>query len=276
MLVLGANGQLGKALRKVFPEATFYGREECDLSVPEQIYSLPISSVDIVINAAAYTAVDAAETPEGKVLAEAINARAVELLAQETSKHDVTLVQVSTDYVFDGSKNVPYLETDEFNPLSVYAQTKAAGDLAMITVPKHYVVRTSWVIGEGNNFVRTMASLAERGIAPSVVNDQIGRLTFTQDLAEGIKHLLAVDAPYGTYNLTNEGPQSSWADIAAKVFELTGHDPHEVTGISTAEYFAGKLGIAPRPKWSMLDLSKIEATGFTPENWEARLTEYLA
>lgn len=276
MLVLGANGQLGKALKKVFPEATFFGREECDLSDPEQIHTLPFTSVDVIINAAAYTAVDAAETAEGKVLAEAINARAVALLAQETSKHDVTLVQVSTDYVFDGSKKDPYLETDEFNPLSVYAQTKAAGDLAVNVVPKHYVVRTSWVIGEGNNFVRTMASLGERGIAPSVVNDQIGRLTFTKDLSEGIKHLLSIKAPYGTYNLTNEGPQSSWVDIAAKVFEHTGHDPGNVTGVTTAEYFAGKEGIAPRPLWSMLDLTKIEATGFTPENWETRLAEYLA
>jgi dTDP-4-dehydrorhamnose reductase len=276
VLVLGANGQLGKALKKVFPEATFFGREECDLSNPEQIHTLPFTSVDIIINAAAYTAVDAAETAEGKVLAEAINARAVELLAHESSIQDVTLVHVSTDYVFDGSKNAPYLETDKFNPLSVYAQTKAAGDLAVNAVRKHYIIRTSWVIGEGNNFVRTMASLADRGIAPSVVNDQIGRLTFTKDLAEGIKHLLTTQAPYGTYNLTNEGPQSSWADIAAKVFELTGHEPDNVTGVTTAEYYDGKEGIAPRPLWSMLDLSKIEATGFTPENWETRLAEYLA
>ena len=276
MLVLGANGQLGKALKKVFPEATFFGREECDLSDPEQIHTLPFTSVDVIVNAAAYTAVDAAETAAGKVLAEAINARAVALLAQESSKHDVTLVHVSTDYVFDGSKKDPYLETDELNPLSVYAQTKAAGDIAVEKAPKHYIVRTSWVIGEGNNFVRTMASLAERGIAPSVVNDQIGRLTFTQDLAEGIKHLLSVEAPYGTYNLTNEGPQTSWADIAAKVFELTGHEPDNVTGVTTAEYFDGKEGIAPRPLWSMLNLSKIESTGFTPENWETRIAEYLA
>lgn len=276
MLVIGANGQLGKALRVVFPDAIFVSREECDLSNPEQISSLPYASVDIIINAAAYTAVDAAESAEGKALAQAINAHAVELLAGEAAQHDVTLVHVSTDYVFDGSKNVPHLETEEFTPLSVYAQTKAAGDIAVSVIPKHYIVRTSWVIGEGNNFVRTMASLAERGIAPSVVNDQIGRLTFTQDLAQGIKHLLAVQAPYGTYNLTNEGKESSWADIAAKVFELTGHEPDKVTGVSTAEYFAGKAGIAPRPLWSMLDLSKIEATGFTPENWETRLAEYLS
>lgn len=276
VLVLGTNGQLGQALRHSFPEAIFFGREHCDFTSDQDITSLPFDSVDVIINAAAYTAVDAAEAVEGRALAEAINAHAVELLAEESAQHDVTLVHVSTDYVFDGTKTSPYLETDAFNPLSVYAKTKAAGDIAVATVPKHFIVRTSWVIGEGNNFVRTMASLADRGIAPSVVNDQIGRLTFTQDLAEGIKHLLTVGAAYGTYNLTNEGPASSWADIAAQVFALTGHDAGKVTGVSTAEYFAGKLGIAPRPLWSMLDLTKIEATGFTPENWDVRLAEYLA
>ena len=108
-----------------------------------------------------------------------------------------------------------------------------------------------------------------------MVNDQIGRLTFTQDLAAAIRHLIESKSPSGTYNLSNEGPASSWADIAAQVFELTGHDPEDVTGVSTEEYFAGKEGIAPRPLWSMLDLSKIEATGFIPASWEIRLREYL-
>jgi dTDP-4-dehydrorhamnose 3,5-epimerase len=121
-----------------------------------------------------------------------------------------------------------------------------------------------------------MASLAERGIAPSVVNDQIGRLTFTQDLAATIKHLLETQAPFGTYNLSNEGPATSWADLAARVYELTGHDPESVTGVTTEQYFAGKEGIAPRPLNSMLDLTKIEEAGFMPPSWENRLAEYLA
>ena len=275
VFVLGANGQLGKALRAEFPTAVFYGREECDLSQPEQIFKLPFDNCDVIINAAAYTAVDAAETPEGAVLAEAVNASAVEALSDAATKHGILLVHVSTDYVFDGTKKSPYVETDQFKPLGVYAQTKAQGDLAVQKVPRHYLLRTSWVIGEGNNFVRTMASLAERGIKPSVVNDQIGRLTFTQDLAAAIRHLIDSKSPSGTYNLSNEGPASSWADIAAQVFELTGHDPVDVTGVTTEEYFAGKEGIAPRPLLSMLDLSKIEATGFIPANWEDRLQEYL-
>lgn len=276
VLVLGANGQLGKALRAEFPAAVFYGREECDLSQPEQISKLSLEQFNVVINAAAYTAVDAAETPEGAALARAVNASAVEALTAVAAEHGVLFVHVSTDYVFDGTKKSPYLETDEFNPLGVYAQTKAQGDLVVQKVPRHYLLRTSWVIGEGNNFVRTMASLAERGIKPSVVNDQIGRLTFTQDLAAAIRHLIESKSPFGTYNLSNEGPASSWADIASQVYELTGHDPADVTGVTTKEYFAGKVGIAPRPLWSMLNLSKIEATGFIPANWEDRLQEYLA
>lgn len=275
VLVLGANGQLGKALRVEFPGAIFYGREECDLSLPEQINTIPFDQFDVLINAAAYTAVDTAETIEGAALAEAVNATAVEVLATAAEKFQKLLVHVSSDYVFDGTKKTPYVETDEFNPLGVYAQTKAKGDLAVQQASQHFILRTSWVIGEGNNFVRTMASLAERGIKPSVVNDQIGRLTFTVDLAAGIRHLIYSQAGFGTYNLSNEGPESSWADIAKKVYELTGHNPADVTGVTTEDYFAGKQGIAPRPAWSMLDLSKIEATGFVPASWEDRLEEYL-
>ena len=276
VLVLGANGQLGKALRAEFPAAVFYGRKECDLSLPEKVSELPFDTCDVIINAAAYTAVDAAETPEGAALAEAVNASAVEALSDAATERGILLVHVSTDYVFDGTKKSPYLEIDQFKPLGIYAQTKAQGDLAVLQVPRHYLLRTSWVIGEGNNFVGTMAALAERGIKPSVVNDQIGRLTFTQDLAAAIRHLIESKSPFGTYNLSNEGPASSWADIAAQVFELTGHNPADVTGVTTEEYFAGKEGIAPRPLWSMLDLSKIEATGFIPASWEDRLQEYLA
>lgn len=276
ILVLGANGQLGKALRSEFPKAEFLARAEFDVSNPDFYVDFPWKNYSTVINATAYTAVDAAETAEGRTAAWQTNVTALSLLAKACADNRLTLVHVSSDYVFDGSSQTSYTEDNAFNPLGVYGQTKAAADAIVSTVPSHYILRTSWVIGEGNNFVRTMASLAERGIAPAVVNDQIGRLTFTQDLAQGIKHLLTVHAPFGTYNLTNEGAASSWAEIAAKVFEITGHDPDKVTGVSTAEYFAGKEGIAARPLWSVLDLSKIEATGFTPENWETRLAEYLA
>ena len=275
VLVLGANGQLGRALRDVFPHAHFMARQDCDLADLSAVQNLDLSEVDVLINAAAFTAVDAAESAEGSALARQINTEAVSILASKAMESGAVLVHFSTDYVFDGTSSKPYTELDEFAPLGVYAQTKAGGDLAVSDLPRHYILRTSWVIGDGNNFVRTMASLAERGIEPSVVDDQIGRLTFTQDLAQAIQHLLQTQAPFGTYNFSNEGPASSWADIARQVYTLTGHNPESVTGVSTEDYFLGKSGIAPRPLWSMLDLSKIEATGFTPPSWEVRLREYL-
>ena len=275
-LVLGANGQLGLALRKAIPEADFVTRKEFDVTDETAYKNFPWKQYSSVINASAYTAVDSAETAEGRASAWKTNVTAVGWLARACSDHRLTLVHVSSDYVFDGTSSSPYAEDEALSPLGVYGQTKAAADVIVATVPQHYILRTSWVIGEGNNFVRTMASLAERGIKPSVVNDQIGRLTFTEDLAAAISHLIESKSPNGTYNLSNEGSASSWADIAAQVYELTGHNPEDVRGVSTAEYFAGKEGIAPRPLWSMLDLSKIEATGFIPESWENRLKEYLA
>ena len=275
-LVLGANGQLGLALRREFPEATFVTRSEFDVSDENSHASFDWAQYSTVINASAFTAVDAAETTEGRSAAWATNVTALKFLARVCLEHRLTLVHVSSDYVFDGSAQEPYLETDGICPLGVYGQTKAAGDAVVGTVPQHYILRTSWVIGEGNNFVRTMASLADRGIAPSVVDDQVGRLTFTQDLAAAVQHLIATKAPFGLYNMTNSGNPASWAEIAQRVYELTGHDAVDVTGVSTADYYAGKDGIAPRPLWSVLDLSKLESTGFTPANWEDRLAEYLA
>ena len=120
-----------------------------------------------------------------------------------------------------------------------------------------------------------MQNLAARGVRPSVVNDQIGRLTFTDTLARGIKHLLETNAPYGTYNLTNEGQPASWADIAKIVFEKSGKSPSDVQPVSTAEYFADKPNAAKRPLQSTLDLTKIEKTGFIPEDWRDKLNRLL-
>jgi dTDP-4-dehydrorhamnose reductase len=133
------------------------------------------------------------------------------------------------------------------------------------TVPHHYIVRTSSVIGDGRNFVRTMLSLAERGVDPSVVDDQRGRLTFTSELAQAIRHLIETCAPYDTYNVTGSGTVTSWPDIARNVFTLAGHDPDRVTGVGTDEYFASATGpVAPRPRNSVLDLAKIASTGLRP------------
>jgi len=275
ILILGANGQLGRALRALFPDARCLLRAEFDVTDPAAYDAFPFGDFSTVINASAFTAVDLAETAEGRRAAWATNVTAVGLLARACTASNVTLVHVSSDYVFDGTATRAALETDPLCPLGVYGQTKAAGDVVVATVPQHFIVRTSWVIGEGNNFVRAMAGLAAQGVAPSVVNDQIGRLTFADDLARGIRHLLESGAEYGTYNLTNAGEPASWAEIAAQVFALTGHDPAAVTGVSTAQYYAGKTGIAPRPAHSVLDTSRIEATGFTAAPWNEKLAAYV-
>ncbi|MEP6710169.1 MAG: bifunctional dTDP-4-dehydrorhamnose 3,5-epimerase family protein/NAD(P)-dependent oxidoreductase [Candidatus Saccharibacteria bacterium] len=273
-LIVGAYGQLGRALKIEFPHAEDVDRDTLDVSSKDVLTAKNWSDYGTIINAAAYTAVDMAETPEGRRDAWAANATAVSYLANIAIKHNITLIHVSTDYVFDGTAT-EHFEDEKFSPLSVYGESKAAGDIAAAMAPKYYITRTSWVIGDGNNFAKTMKSLAEKGVRPSVVDDQIGRLTFTSDLARGIKHLLDIGAAYGTYNLTNDGESVSWADIAANVYEQTGHERSSVTGVSTAEYYKDKEGIAPRPLQSSLNLDKIKATGFTPREWKQALREYL-
>lgn len=265
-LVLGAGGQLGLALRRLFSgrdDVDFATRAELDLTDADALADHDWSAYSTVINAGAFTRVDDAETGAGRGAAWAANATGVAALARICTRHGLTLVHLSSDYVFDGTATGAYSEEAPVAPLGVYGQSKAAGDLAVATVPRHYLIRTSWVIGEGKNFVKTMLSLAARGIEPSVVNDQYGRLTFTETLAAGIAHLLDSGAEYGTYNLTNGGEAASWADIAAEVFVCAGRDRGAVSGVGTAEYFAGKQA-APRPLNSLLDLGRIRATGFTP------------
>jgi dTDP-4-dehydrorhamnose 3,5-epimerase len=274
-LVLGANGQLGKALSKVYLDAHYVGRDECDLTHTDALSSFDWSEYSTVINATAFTAVDEAETPQGRKKSWATNVTGLGRLVEVCQEHKLTLVHVSSDYVFDGTKTKSYTEEDELCPLGVYGQTKAAGDALVKSLPKHYILRTSWVIGEGNNFVRKMASLASKSVSPNVVNDQVGRLTFTEDLAMAIAHLLNTEAPYGTYNCTNTGEPGSWADIAQEVFAAVGTDANAVKGVSTAEYYEGKDNIAPRPHMSVLDTTKIEATGFTAPDWTKRLASYL-
>ena len=279
-LVLGANGQLGLALRALLGDGTEYeyaGRDELDLSDPSFIDARHWRDYATIINAAAYTAVDVAETPEGRADAWAANVTGVAALARVATANGITLVHVSSDYVFDGTKDGAYTEDDPVRPLGVYGQTKAAGDAVVSTVPRHYIVRTSWVIGEGKNFVRTMASLAERGIDPSVVDDQVGRLTFTSDIARGIAHLLTHRPEFGIYNLTGSGETQTWAALARMVFVATGHDPDRVTGVSTDAYFASAATpISPRPLNSVLSLSKIEGTGFTTPPSSDSLAAYLS
>lgn len=273
-LIVGALGQLGRALAVLYPDAEQVDRDSFDVSNPDIINQRRWRDYGLILNAAAYTAVDLAETDDGRRDAWLANATALTNLVKICNENGITLVHVSSDYVFDGTQAV-HTEDEALSPLGVYAQSKAAGDLVVSTTPRHYLLRTSWVIGDGKNFVLTMKSLAEQSVKPSVVNDQIGRLTFTSDLANGIKHLVDSHATYGTYNLTNDGESVSWSDIAADVYELVGKSRNDVTGVTTEQYYEGKTGIAPRPLQSTLGLDKIKATGFVPRDWKVALREYL-
>ncbi len=249
-LILGADGQLGRALQAVFPEAEAASRTAFDLTDPAAYLNRNWHDYDTIINAAAYTNVDGAESIEGRRQAWLVNVSAVAELAKVALANDLTLVHVSSDYVFDGE--IESHDVGEgFSPLGVYGQTKAAGDAIVSTVPKHYIVRTSWVIGAGHNFIATMERLADEGIEPSVVDDQIGRLTQASDVAVAIADLLAGSAAHGTYNVVGDGPVQSWFDIAQDVFETKGLSREAVKPISTADYSIGRA-IAPRPRSSVL------------------------
>lgn len=275
ILIIGAKGQLGKALQKQYPGARGVDSTELDITNLEQLNAFDWSGVSTILNAAAYTNVDGAETADGRISAWAVNAVAPSNLASIAIANDITLVHVSTEYVFDGTKT-PHVENEPFSPLGVYGQAKAAGDIAAALAPKHYILRTSWVIGDGSNFVRTMLGLGKKGISPTVVGDQIGRLTFTSELVRAIDHILNSQAAFGTYNISNSGDSASWADITREIFKLGGFTELTVTDTTTEEYFASKPEAAPRPLQSTMDLSKIEATGFTPTDWRKDLGVYIA
>jgi dTDP-4-dehydrorhamnose 3,5-epimerase len=281
-MIIGAGGQLGRALKQEFPDAHLVdlvpdktrGIDVLDASDPAQLGTVEWRDYGLVLNAAAFTAVDAAETPEGRISAWRANAQAPAALARLAAEHGFTLVHYSSEYVFDGTREL-HDELEPLSPLGVYAQSKAAGDVAVAAAPRHYLVRTSWVVGEGRNFVRTMLDLANQGVSPAVVDDQVGRLTFTAELARATRHLVETGAEPGTYNVTNGGEPMSWFDVAARVFELAGRAPTDVSRTSTAAYSVGKE-LAPRPANSVLDLHKIEGTGFQPEPADVALARYCA
>ena len=287
-LVTGCRGQLGRAVRQLaeerglLPSFDFCDIDTFDMADPAAYSRYDWDLYGTVINCGAWTAVDRAETPEGRISCWKANATGPALLARTCAEHGITLVHISSDYVFDGTREV-HTEGEPFCPLSVYGQSKAAGDLAVAGCPQHYILRSSWVIGDGRNFVKTMAALSDRCADPddslsqvTVVDDQLGRLTFTKDMAAAIFHLLGTHAAYGTYGCTGSGATRSWADIARAVFDARNGNGAAVCPVSTAEYYASAKGpVAPRPHHSTLSLSKLEAAGFHMPDWEEELGEYL-
>lgn len=277
ILVTGAGGQLGKALRRVWDEKTadFYTHAELDIAALDG-RELDFSKYWAVVNCAAYNDVNGAE--RDRAGAWAVNADAPARLARLCNEHDLAFVHVSSDYIFDGSREV-HPEDEVPSPLSAYGASKAAGDTAAQAARRHYVIRTSWVFGDGANFVATMARLAREGREANVISDQRGRPTWAEDLAKGIAHLLAAGperARYGVYNLTSDGDTAGRDEIAMATYVAVGQDPASVHPVTTAQYRELAGPEANRPAESTLDLAKIKATGFAPTNWRAALAIYAA
>ena len=272
-LITGANGQLGQELQKLLRERQLdfvaFDSKKLDITNRENVLSVfEQEKPDVVLHAAAYTKVDLAED-DGRALNWQVNVDGTKNVADATKLIGAKLVAVSTDYVFEGTSNDEYHETDAVNPQNAYGRAKLAGELAVIeSGVAAYIVRTSWVFGEfGNNFVFTMQRLAATHPKLTVVNDQLGRPTWTRTLAEFMVHLVDVKANYGIYHLSNEGT-TTWFDFAREILKDT---TVEVAPVTSAE-FPQK---AYRPRHSVMSLEKAKATGFEIINWREALREFL-
>jgi len=279
ILVTGANGQLGSEIQVLAPDHadynfTFVDRNVLDFSSEVAIRTyFEDKTFDVIINCAAYTAVDKAESEEA--LAFAINHKAVETLAHIAKEKKSSLIHISTDYVFDGSNFKPYVENDPTNPQSIYGESKLAGEEALCAInpADSIIIRTSWVYsGFGNNFVKTMLRLGREREELGVIFDQVGTPTYAKNLAKAILDIIPQinNAQTEIYHYSNEGV-CSWYDFAKAIFELCGIGC-SVRAIETKEYPTP----ATRPHYSLLNKAKIKNSfGLTIPYWRDALREAL-
>lgn len=255
VLILGSKGMLGSDLMSVFAEYEPIGADKDEVDITDEVaVKTLLTKVEpsVVINATGYTNVDGAETKEGFEAATKINGLAVGMLADVSENMGITLVHFSTDYVFDGRKKGDYKESDDPAPVNRYGESKFLGEQLLQQKSQHfYLVRTSWLFGKyGGNFVTKMLELAGKGEKLKVVNDQIGKPTWTMDLAESVLNLLIEARPFGIYHIVNEDAVS-WYDFANEIFEMTGVKA-EVSPIGSEE----ARRVARRPRNSVLANSK--------------------
>lgn len=270
-VVVGASGMLGADLVPLLTSRGHavvpLGRRDLDLTDPDAV-ARAVNGASVVVNCAAYTAVDAAQDHEQEAFE--VNAVLAATLARAATAAGARMVQLSTDYVFDGDARVPYPEDAPVRPSSAYGRTKAAGEWAVRALaPDHLVVRTAWLYGAtGSCFPRTIARVvAERGGA-EVIDDQVGQPTWTVDLADLVERLVRVGAPAGVYHGTSSG-RTSWFGFARAVIESAGGDPEQVRPISSSGY----LRPAPRPSFSVLDHGALVGAGVEPiSDWRERWT----
>ena len=273
--ITGATGMLGRDLQTALAgrDVTALGRGDLDVTDLDAV-SAAVAGHDVIINAAAYTKVDDAETHEDE--AYAVNAVGARNLAIAASASKAKLVHISTDYVFDGSATMPYTETTPHSPISAYGRTKAAGEgfVQVENGARSYIVRTAWLYGKnGPNFAKTMLKLAAARDTLSVVDDQVGQPTWTVDLAAQVVLLLDSDAPAGIYHGTNSGVASKF-DQARDVFALAGLDPERVLPTDSSAFVLP----APRPAYSVLGHANWAAAGIAPmRSWQdAQAAAYAA
>lgn len=280
VLVTGANGQLGNELRLlskrlpykfVFTDIIQDGdTKNLDITDLEAVKkTVSENKVDVIVNCAAFTNVDAAE--DNEATAELINAKAVENLAVAAKENNALLIHISTDYVFDGTSKTPYTEEDKCNPTGAYGRTKLHGEEAVKRAGcKSIIIRTAWLYSEfGKNFVKTMLTLTSTKPAIKVVNDQVGTPTYALDLAKVIVKFISMDSDslLGTYHFSNEGV-CSWYDFAVKIAALAGNTECKINPCLSSEY-PSKV---KRPAYSVLDKSKIKkALNITIPAWEESL-----
>jgi dTDP-4-dehydrorhamnose reductase len=270
ILVVGANGMLGQDLMALLGDrAEGVDIAEIDITSPESVLSVVgARKPDVVINCAAYTDVDGCESNTETAMA--VNGEGVGYLAMACRDIGALLVQVSTDYVFDGGKGTPYLEDDAPHPLSVYGESKLAGEMNAAFTPEYLIVRTQWLYGlHGKNFVETMLRLGAEKDELTVVDDQIGSPTWTVDLARAIIALIDSGCR-GIYHAAN-AEYCSWNDFARAIFEEAGLTV-AVKPMTTTELNRP----ACRPLYSTLECGKLAAdTGFQPQPWRSALRDYL-
>lgn len=272
-LITGANGQLGKELQKLLLERQLdfvsFDSRRLDITDREHVMSVfEHEKPDVVLHAAAYTKVDLAEDEERSQNWQ-VNAIGTKNIADAVKENNAKLVAVSTDYVFDGTNLGEYKENDPVNPQNAYGRAKLAGELAVIeSGADAYIVRTSWVFGEfGNNFVYTMQRLAQNHSKLTVVNDQMGRPTWTRTLAEFMLHLIKTRSEYGIYHLSNDDT-ATWYEFAQEILKTKSVKVIPVT----SEEFPQK---AYRPEHSVMNLEKAKSTGFKVINWHEALNQFL-
>ena len=277
ILVTGCNGQLGneiQLLEKEYPQHTYFNTDVAELDITNQLAVndfINRHAIDGVINCAAYTAVDKAESD--KELCTTLNTVAPSYLAAAIDKRGGWIIHVSTDYVFDGTHHTPYVETDTPSPDSVYGSTKLAGELGVSKFcKKHMIIRTAWLYSAfGNNFVKTMIRLGNEKAELGVIFDQIGTPTYARDLAVAIMTAVDKGIKTGVYHYSNEGV-ISWYDFTKAIHRIAGIKDCKVRPLHTSEYPTA----ANRPAYSVLDKTKIKETyGIEIPYWEDSLRECI-